>query len=67
MNNKVGRTRRTGLFLSGKPDHIRKELLALQQRYGPDMPLSYVLSLRTPEYTRPVPENRPLPAAPQAI
>ncbi|BCG60036.1 hypothetical protein [Paenibacillus sp. URB8-2] len=61
MNNRVGRTRRTGLFLSGKPDQIRKQLLAFQQRFGPDMPLAYVLSLHSREYLKPCSENRTQP------
>ncbi|MFD1772324.1 hypothetical protein [Paenibacillus rhizophilus] len=68
MNNRVGRTRRTGLFISGKPDHIRKELLVLQQRFGPDMPLAYVLTLHSREYLKLGSENRPQPGMePQPI
>ncbi|MDT3427523.1 hypothetical protein J2Z22_003086 [Paenibacillus forsythiae] len=68
MNNRVSRTCRTGLFLSGKPDHIRRQLIAFQQRFGPDMPLAYVLSLHSPEYIKLRPENRlQSGAAPQAI
>ncbi|QWU14723.1 hypothetical protein SAMN04487895_106120 [Paenibacillus sophorae] len=43
MNNRVGRT---GLLIAGKPEQIRQGLLALQKRFGPDMPLKYVLSLQ---------------------
>ncbi|WP_025688727.1 hypothetical protein [Paenibacillus zanthoxyli] len=68
MDNRVGRTRRTGLFLSGSPEHIRKQLLALQQRFGPDMPLAYVLSLHNREHINLHAENRlQEDAAPQAM
>ncbi|AKG35495.1 hypothetical protein [Paenibacillus durus] len=68
MDNRVGRTRRTGLLLSGKPEQIRKQLLALQQRFGPDMPLAYVLSLHNREYIDLHSENRlQEDVAPQAM
>ncbi|AIQ13593.1 hypothetical protein [Paenibacillus durus] len=55
MNNRVGRT---GLLIAGKPEQIRQGLLALQKRFGPDMPLAYVLSLHNREYINLHSENR---------
>ncbi|MFD5020828.1 hypothetical protein [Paenibacillus sp. NPDC058367] len=46
MNEIFSRTSSSAVTMVGKPEEIKAILSRWIERYGPDMPLSYILSLK---------------------